>query len=127
MRLLGRRGNRPAEGSTLAVVDEAERTAQREVVSKDVNDVIVEGLGTETDGTVSVLCECGRDGCYEWLTVDEAVYSSTQDDDTRFVVAPGHERPAFERVIDHCSSYLVVEKFGEAGEAADRLDDHEET
>lgn len=108
-------------------MDEAERTAKREVMSKDVNDAIVEELGTATEGTVTVLCECGRDGCAEWLTVDEAVYASTQDDDTRFVVAPGHERPAFERVVEHHSSYLTVEKFGDAGEAADRLDDHEET
>jgi hypothetical protein len=108
-------------------MDEATRTAQREVVSKDVNDKLVDRLGVESDGTVSVLCECGREHCGHWLSVAAAVYASTQDDDTLFVVAPGHELPEYEVVVERNDAYFVVNKIGEAGEAADRLDDHEET
>jgi hypothetical protein len=108
-------------------VDEAQRTAQREVISKDVNDTLVEGLGPEVDGSVSVLCECGRERCDEWLSVSAEAYAATQDDDTLFVVAVGHELPQFERVVDRNDAYLVVNKVGRAGEAADRLDDREET
>jgi hypothetical protein len=108
-------------------VDDAQRTAQREVISKDVNDRLVEGLGIEADGTVSVLCECGRDRCDEWLSVSAEDYASTQDDDTLFVVAVGHELPEFERVVERNAAYLVIDKVGRAGEEADRLDDHEET
>jgi hypothetical protein len=108
-------------------VDEAQRAAQREVISKDVNDTLVEGLGPEADGTVSVLCECGRERCDEWLSVNAEAYAATQDDDTLFVVAVGHELPEFERVVERNAAYLVVNKVGRAGEEADRLDDHEET
>jgi hypothetical protein len=108
-------------------VDEAQRTAQREVISKDVNDKLVEGLGIEADGTVSVLCECGRGRCNEWLSVSAEDYAATQDDDTLFVVAVGHELPEFERIAERKAAYLVVDKVGRAGEEADRLDDREET
>jgi hypothetical protein len=117
----------PRRESRLSHVDEAQRTAQREVISKDVNDKLVEGLGIEADGTVSVLCECGSDGCDEWLSVSAQDYAATQDDDTLFVVAVGHERPEFERIVERNTAYLVIEKVGRAGEEADRLDDREET
>lgn len=107
-------------------MNEADRQAQREVIAKDVNDVIVEGVGASADGTVSVLCECGRDHCEEWLAVDAESYALTQSDDTLFVVAPGHQALAFERVVKHSPTYFLVNKVGEAGEEADRIDDHEE-
>lgn len=102
------------------------RVAQREVAEKDVNDAIVEGLGAAEDGTVSVLCECGREECEEWIAVTMDSFSRTQNDDTLFVVAVGHERPEHEQVVERHPTYLVVNKVGEAGAEADRIDDHEE-
>jgi hypothetical protein len=107
-------------------MSEADRVAQREVVEKDVNDAIAEGLGASADGTVSVLCECALEECKEWLTVSTDSYALTQKDDTLFVVAVGHERPEHERIVERHPAYLVVNKVGEAGAEADRIDDHEE-
>jgi hypothetical protein len=35
-------------------------------------------------------------------------------------VKPGHERAGLERVVERQTRFYVVEKLGEAGEAADR-------
>jgi len=37
------------------------------------------------------------------------------------MVKPGHELPEFERVVEQ-ESYYVVQKIGDAGEVAERLD-----
>jgi hypothetical protein len=38
-----------------------------------------------------------------------------------FAVVPGHERLDVERVVEEGRGYFVVEKLGEAGEAAEAL------
>ena len=41
---------------------------------------------------------------------------------THFIVKAGHIVPQVERVVREESGYLVVEKIGDAGSAAERLD-----
>ena len=51
-----------------------------------------------------------------------AEYESIRSSPTRFPVKPGHDYPEFERVVDENEHYIVVEKFGEAGEIVKELD-----
>jgi hypothetical protein len=53
------------------------------------------------------------------LSVEE--YEEIRSDPRRFVVKPGHELPDFERVVEQ-EGYYVVQKVGDAGEVAERLD-----
>jgi hypothetical protein len=46
------------------------------------------------------------------------VYKWVRQHPRRFLVRPGHERPAFERVVDDESTFLVVERIRAAGEEA---------
>ena len=39
-----------------------------------------------------------------------------------FFVKPGHGRPELERVVEENERFAVGEKFGEAGEVAEKLD-----
>ena len=40
----------------------------------------------------------------------------------RFLVAPGHEHPELERVVERHTGYLIVEKTGTAGTVAEQTD-----
>jgi hypothetical protein len=70
------------------------------------------------------LCECANRACMEHIvmTVDE--YERVRRVPTRFVVLPGegHVFLDIERVVEEQDGYLVVEKFGDAGRMATKLD-----
>jgi hypothetical protein len=53
------------------------------------------------------------------LTLDE--YAAVRARPRVFAVVPGHERLDVERVVEEGRGYFVVEKLGEAGEAAEAL------
>jgi hypothetical protein len=53
-------------------------------------------------------------------------YEAVRADPHRFVLAPGHELPGVEVVIEATPGHVVVEKVGEAGRAAAR-DSHPRT
>jgi hypothetical protein len=52
--------------------------------------------------------------------VDE--YEAVRRIPTHFVVAPGHDVPEIERVVEKTERYVVVEKVGDAGGFAVQLD-----
>jgi hypothetical protein len=72
--------------------------------------------------TSSFVCECADDKCVARLSVPSDVYTATRKSSTRFLVAPDHEDPSLERIFERHDGFFVVEKFGTAGEVAERLD-----
>jgi hypothetical protein len=56
----------------------------------------------------------------ETIELPTAAYAPIMRERYRFVVIPGHEEPAIERVVETRSDYLVVEKTGEARTQIDR-------
>jgi len=55
------------------------------------------------------LCECGRDGCRELFPMSYAAYREAHRSRDTFLVAPGHDDPAHDRVTEQFESYWVVE------------------
>lgn len=79
---------------------EVQRRVKRDRMSKD-----------KPDGTkLHFYCECSRFYCRDRikLTVDE--YESATDNEKQFIVLPGHENTAVEKVIRRVDGYVVVEK-----------------
>ena len=77
---------------------------------------------TNTEG-VNFTCECGRAGCAEPIAMTLAEYEAIRAESTRFAVAPQHEQPEIEIVIEQRPSYFVVEKRGrDAQEVARETD-----
>ncbi len=76
----------------LLALDDAKARAQRE--------------STE----VEFFCACGRSDCDETLLLTLAQYEAAHEEPYRFVVAPGHETPAIERVVERHDTHFVVEK-----------------
>jgi hypothetical protein len=58
-----------------------------------------------------VMCECSLADCREPLAMTSAEYDDAHSTDARFCVAPHHDDPEFERVVERHEAYWVVEKF----------------
>lgn len=109
-------------GRSIGVTTQLERQARNEALVREVNERIdaldrdAERIGsTPPDSTFGFHCECGRGsgGCLEtvWMTLAE--YDRVREQDDRFVLAPGHETSALERVVERTERYLIVDKVAE--------------
>jgi hypothetical protein len=78
-----------------------------------------EELGESPQDQLTVVCECGQDGCSHTVDLTLAEYDQAHEQRDRFVVAPGHEDEQLERVVERNERYLVVDKFGEAERIAE--------
>lgn len=69
------------------------------------------------------ICECANRDCTDRVVLTLAEYEQVRLLPTHFVVLPGmkHVFPDVERVVEGFEGYFVVEKFGDAGTAAVRL------
>jgi hypothetical protein len=85
----------------------AENQALRREANERILDVIVhiEAVGR---ASIDVICECGDDDCRSLFPMDEADYAQIRADDALYVVARGHERDEFERVVRRADGYSVV-------------------
>lgn len=86
------------------------RLAHNEAIFRSINDQVLaleERFGSREGG---FLCECADTSCLEsvFLRLDE--YGRIHEDDRRFFVVPGHERPEIEAVVERHGNYLVVQK-----------------
>jgi hypothetical protein len=94
-----------------------------EATIRDVNEGIERGQWPgEEDSPVGFRCECARLGCNQLVELTVHEYEEIRAHSRRFVVAPGHELLDVETVIEARPGYLIVEKRGQAGEAAERHD-----
>jgi hypothetical protein len=102
-------------------MDFAERAARNEEVFRDINARIEEGVAMHhVPGQVPYHCECDRPSCFERITLDPPEYERVAAEPYRFIVTPGHEDAAIERVVERHETHYVVEKIGEAREKLDR-------
>src|SRR3954470_20088224 len=99
-----------------------ERAARNEALFRAVNEEIRDVDRRFGVSASSFICECADDKCVVRLSVPPAVYTATRANSTRFLVAPDHEDPSLERVVERHDGFFVVEKFGTAGDVAERLD-----
>jgi hypothetical protein len=99
----------------------AQRTAENESLFRRVNERVEELSGGLE--TLTLVCECADTGCAERLVdVSTGEYEQVRAHGDRFFVAPGHEQRDVESIVSEGERYLVVEKRGDAGEAARESD-----
>ncbi len=98
------------------------RAAKNEAVFRDVNERILDAAERFVAEGLEALCECANATCTSTLQITMTEYGTVRARGNRFAVIPGHEDPAFERVVEHNERFLVVEKRGEAAEVARDLD-----
>lgn len=97
-----------------------EQAALQQIVFREVNENIAKLTAFATDTEYCLfICECSDTGCAESLEVTTTEYESVRSEARRFVVVPGHQQEALERVVDGNGRFLVVEKIGDARQIAD--------
>jgi hypothetical protein len=97
--------------------------ARTQALFREVNEQL-ERLAVKfgIDHSLDFVCECGNHRCSENVELSLSEYEAIRRIPTRFVVKPGHVLPKFERSVEQQRAYTVVEKFGDGGVAAVRLD-----
>jgi len=99
------------------------RHTRNEVLFREVNERIEEVSRTlGPDGETEFLCECGRDDCVEPVPLTVAEYENVRSEPNRFVIVPGHQDRRIEALVSSNDRFSVVEKIGEAAEAAEESD-----
>jgi hypothetical protein len=97
--------------------------AQNEIAFRDANEVIAHsGSRALLPDVIEVVCECSDRDCRRVLTMPFAEYEWLRQNPWRFVVLPGHDAPAVERVAELHDAYAIVEKHPETRQQVESAD-----
>jgi len=103
-------------------VPSAARAAKNESLFREVNERILEledAFGpTPQPALAGFVCECSQIDCTSKVEMTTDEYRDVRTRPVQFVVVPGHVDPDHERVVFRTDRFVVVEKFGAAGEIA---------
>ena len=100
-----------------------ERIGANEAVFREVNEGISRGrYPGEDDDPRGFRCECARLGCNKMVELTARDYERIRASSRHFLVAPGHEMPELEQVVERHDGYVIVEKTGPAAVRADASD-----
>ncbi|MGN6380446.1 MAG: hypothetical protein ACTHNU_15955 [Gaiellales bacterium] len=99
MRANGDRRVQRAQRNEQAFQDHNERRASLEEIG-----------GVPPDEPVPFVCECDDPECVQPIMVSVEEYERAASPDDQFLVAPGHDDPAVERVVEIHPAYVVVSK-----------------
>ena len=89
-----------------------ERAIRNETLFREVN-VHIADLEERVHATGELLplvCECVRTGCSVPIEVEPSTFNRVRESPLQFLVAPGHEEPDVESVVERHIAYLIVEK-----------------
>ena len=95
----------------------AEDIGEVEADARTHNERLVAGR-PDAEPVVAVRCECGHPPCTVLIEVPQADYDRVRKNDRSFLIAPGHEIPRVESVIERRPAFIVVAKHGAAGDVA---------
>ena len=101
-----------------------ERAARNESLFREVNERIDSAGSGGSPMFTEFMCECADDSCFEHVSLTSEEYSSVRKmGPVFFILTPGHEDPAIERVVGgEADRYEIVEKQDVAAEVATELD-----
>jgi hypothetical protein len=86
------------------------RLAETEVLFREVNEGIAAAAERLEVDEALFVCECSDVDCVHRITARLDDYDAVRKEPTHFLLAPGHEAVAFERVVRRRRGYWVVEK-----------------
>jgi hypothetical protein len=92
-------------------MDEA-KMARTESAYREVNEAIASLAARFESDEAEFVCECADVHCAHRITADLEDYEEVRSEATQFIIAPGHDEPAIERIVERSGEYHVVEKFG---------------
>jgi hypothetical protein len=99
---------------------ETQRNAGTQNFFRNVNERIItinhsmDALGENPGRLLEILCECGRPDCADRIKLSRAEYERVRAKPTHFLLRPGHELDAVERIVTRTARYVVAANLGEA-------------
>lgn len=103
-----------------------QRIARNEALFRDLNErlkEITESLtAADSNGFLELFCECGSVDCMAKIRVPADSYERVRAVSERFLIAPGHDIPEVEGVVDRMDGYWLVEKHEEEAQIARETD-----
>jgi hypothetical protein len=60
--------------------------------------------------TYEFVCECSDSRCTSTIGLSRSDYEEIRAHSVRFVIAPNHENPELDRIVQESESFTVVEK-----------------
>jgi hypothetical protein len=97
------------------------RIAKTESRFRDVNERIAETAERIGANEAELVCECADPDCGERIAAPLEEYEDTRADGSHFLVSPGHEEQAHERVVKTRPGFRVIQKLKGVGAVARRL------
>ena len=102
---------------------DAAGAARAESLFCSVNERIAETAHDAPVDETLFICECSDPDCTQGIHLTLEQYEDVRSDPTHFIVKPGHEDPAVERVAESKRSHDVVDKDAPgAAETSEELD-----
>jgi hypothetical protein len=100
-----------------------ERAARNESIFRGANEHMEDRLDelSSEGGRSPFICECEDPACTQLIRLTREEYEAVRAHPRRFVIARGHSVQEAEIIVE-ADGHEVVEKYGEAGEIAERLD-----
>jgi hypothetical protein len=105
--------------------ERATRLAENEARFRAINDRVerdLEHLVDDPDELLPFVCECARRTCNATIELSLSEYERVREQSTRFAVAPGHEIPDIEDIVERGERYFVIVKRPETWEVVGRTD-----
>jgi hypothetical protein len=97
------------------------RIAKIESRFRDVNERIAESADEVGLPQADLVCECADPECGHPIAASLDDYERVRSDGALFVIAPEHDVPEHEEVVESRPGYRVVEKLRGVGDVARRL------
>ena len=99
-----------------------ERIARNNATFRDANEHIGAAAGAYgIDSPIPFICECADARCSAIFRLTLVQYEEVRADSRHFLNIPGHQDAA--EVVSERDGYVIVEKFGRAGDIVDALDE----
>ena len=101
-----------------------ERLARNQGLFREINErvrQIASSHGADAH-RYEFYCECSNTDCTLRVELALVDYERVRSHGKRFLVAPGHDLPEIEEVVEQTEGWWVVEKEGDAGRLAEELD-----
>lgn len=87
------------------------RRATTESIFRNVNERIAESAQRFDAHDAEFVCECDDQSCTHRIETPLEDYERVRAKPTRFLLAPGHEDEAIEKVVERRRRFQIVEKF----------------
>ena len=87
------------------------RLATTESIFRNVNERIADSAQRFDADEAEFVCECSDRSCTHRLETPLDDYERVRNEPTHFLLAPGHENEAIEKVVEQRRRFHVVEKF----------------